>query len=301
MELHTSVLPDQTIEWLAPAPGKTIIDGTIGFGGHAERILERLGPEGKLIGFDRDPFALAKARERLERFGDRVMLFKDNFTAIPQRLKENGIAGADGILLDLGVSSVQLETPSRGFSFLKEGPLDMRMDPDDALTAADIVNGYSKPQLQELIGFLGEERYAGRIASRIVEERSRRRQGIRTTTELASIIYHAVPSGYRYGRIHPATRTFQALRIAVNRELESLGIFLKCLPDWLASSGRAVIISFHSLEDRLVKVAFRDWQKSQLGRVLTKKPVSAAPDEISKNPRARSAKLRAFKKGGQSA
>ncbi|HTL69756.1 MAG TPA: 16S rRNA (cytosine(1402)-N(4))-methyltransferase RsmH [Candidatus Eisenbacteria bacterium] len=292
---HTSVLAEEVLEWLAPAPGKVIIDGTLGCAGHAALILEKLGPEGRLIGFDRDPSALEFSRKALQKYGDRVMILKSDFKNIPARLREAGIDGVDGVLLDLGVSSPQLDEAVRGFSFRLDGPLDMRMDPSSPLTAAEIVNRYPKKELENIIFEYGEERYARRIAEKIERERSKRR--IERTVELAAILLEAVPSHYRHGRIHAATRTFQALRIAVNAELDSLQEFLDAVPAWLKPGGRAVVISFHSLEDRLVKQAFREMQKRGLGVVLTKKPVTASPAETVSNVRSRSAKLRAFERG----
>lgn len=220
------------------------------------------------------------------------MIIKDDFKNIAGRLKEAGVSGVNGMLLDLGVSSMQLDEAGRGFSFKGDGPLDMRMDPEAALTAKQIVNTTPKNELRDLLGTLGQERYAGRIAERIFQARCKRR--IETTGELASIIAGAVPRNYRYGRIHPATRSFQALRITVNREIETLEIFLSQAAGCLAAGGRLVIISFHSLEDRLVKNAFKKWQAEGLGRILTKKPVVASEEETLANPRARSAKMRVF-------
>ncbi|HTL70987.1 MAG TPA: 16S rRNA (cytosine(1402)-N(4))-methyltransferase RsmH [Candidatus Eisenbacteria bacterium] len=292
---HTSVLAEEVLEWLAPGPGKVIIDGTLGCAGHAALILERLGPDGRLIGFDRDPSAIEASRKALEKYGDRAMILKSDFKNIPARLREAGIDGADGVLLDLGVSSPQLDEAVRGFSFRLDGPLDMRMDPSSPLTASEIVNRYPKKELEKILYEYGEERYARRIAEKIERERSKRR--IERTVELAAILLEAVPTHYRHGRIHPATRTFQALRIAVNAELDSIGEFLDAVPAWLKPGGRAVVISFHSLEDRLVKRAFREMQKRGLGVVLTKKPVTASDAETAANPRSRSAKLRAFERG----
>ena len=273
----------------------TIVDGTLGLGGHALAILEKLGPHGKLIGFDRDPRALAEAKKDLERFGDHVMIVNDNFTNIAKQLERLKEGPVQGILLDLGVSSMQLDSPERGFSFRQEGPLDMRMDPKDPLTAEEIVNAYSKEALITILSELGEERFAKRIAGRILEARSQRK--IRTTSELENIIFHAVPRSYRHGRIHPATRSFQSLRLAVNKELEALREFLSGALDVLAPQGRVVIISFHSLEDRLVKNAFKEFQMKKMGSVLTKKPITPSPEEVGDNHRSRSAKLRAFQKG----
>ena len=222
------------------------------------------------------------------------MLIHDDFRNLAAELRQRQIHSVDGLLLDLGVSSMQLDHPGRGFSFQTEGPLDMRMDPAQPLTAKEIVNTYPKNRLQEILWNYGEERFARRIADRIVETRSKRR--IETTVELESIIYQAVPAFYRHGRIHPATRSFQALRIAVNDEVKALQELLDQVIALLNSRGRLVIISFHSLEDREVKTAFRRFSQEEKGRILTKKPVTASPREVAENPRSRSAKLRAFER-----
>ncbi len=275
-------------------PSSVVVDGTLGLGGHAEAILERLGPEGRLIGFDKDPAAIEKARERLNRFGKRLMIIRDDFKNMAGRLRESGTGSVDGVLLDLGVSSMQLADGARGFSFLKDGPLDMRMDPQNPRSAADIVNRSQERELTKILWDFGEERYARRIAERIVSERSKTK--ISTTGQLERAIFHAVPKAARYGRVHPATRSFQALRIVVNDELGSLKAFLSAAVSHLSTGGRAVIISFHSLEDRIVKRAFREWEAQRLGRALTKKPVVPGRRETNENPRSRSAKLRAFVK-----
>ena len=282
------------LEWLDPRPGSTVVDGTVGAAGHARAILEWLGAQGRLIGFDKDPLALEEAQKVLTHFGEKVMLINDDFRNLAVQLRQRQIHAVDGILLDLGVSSMQLDHPGRGFSFQAEGPLDMRMDPAQALTAKEIVNTYPKNRLQELLWKYGEERFAKRIAERVVDTRSKRR--IETTKELESIIYQAVPAFYRHGRIHPATRSFQALRIAVNDEVKALQELLDQVIALLNSRGRLVIISFHSLEDREVKTAFKRFSEEKKGRILTKKPVTPSQREIDENPRSRSAKLRAFER-----
>jgi len=292
--LHKSVLLKEVLEWLAPAPGMIVVDGTLGAGGHAEAVLERILPGGLLIGFDKDPEALARAKEVLSRFGDRTMILHEDFRNVAKRLKTLQKEKAQGVLLDLGVSSMQLDTPERGFSFKQNGPLDMRMNPEESLTAREIVNRFSEKDLLKILWNYGEERFARRIVERIARERSQR--PIETTGELEAIVFQAAPKAYRYGRIHPATRTFQALRIAVNREREALEEFLSSVLEILDTKGRLVIISFHSLEDRAVKTAFRKFEKEKRGRVLTKKPVVPNDAEVADNPRARSAKLRAFEK-----
>jgi 16S rRNA (cytosine1402-N4)-methyltransferase len=292
--LHKSVLLKEVLRWLEPDGKKIIVDGTVGFGGHARMILERPGFQGRLIGFDKDPFALKSCGEKLAAFAARIALVGDDFRSMGPRLKEMGVSEVDGILLDLGVSSLQLDEGARGFSFKNDGPLDMRMNPLDPLTAEEVVNTYSEKALLDILWTLGEERFARKIVRRILEARAR--QKIRTTAELASIVSEAAPASYRYGRIHPATRTFQALRMAVNDEIGALEMFLSGVMDFLGSGGRLVIVSFHSLEDRRVKQAFREWDKSGQGKILTKKPVMAALEETQDNPRSRSAKLRAFEK-----
>ena len=306
---HVSVLPQEVMHYLCPRSGGIYIDGTVGGGGHAELILEQSGPDGRLIGFDRDPAALAAAGERLRRFGDRVELIHDNFTGLRHQLGRLGISGVNGILLDLGVSSHQLDTPERGFSFQFNAPLDMRMNTEEGMSAADLVNEAPEEELTDIIFRFGEERWARRIAKTIVTARSEAQ--ILTTGQLAALVSRAIPRKAQEERIHPATRTFQALRIAVNQELASLEEALAGMVDLLQPGGRIAIISFHSLEDRIVKESFRQYigrctcprdfprcvcgARAQL-KVLTAKPVMATPEEVAANPRARSAKLRAAEK-----
>jgi len=284
---HVPVLTGEVIEWLDPKPGQVIVDGTVGAGGHARAIAERLGPQGRLIGLDRDPMMLALARRRLADVP--VELVDSNFARIREVLDELEIEAVDGVLLDLGLSSDQLADRERGFSFSSEGPLDLRMDPRSGQPASALVNRWGERQLADLFWQYGEERFSRRIARRIVAER--RRERIETSAQLAALIRRAVPGPARKRqRIDPATRAFQALRIAVNDELGSLERCIEQLPACLRAEGRAVVISFHSLEDRIVKQAFR--VKTQW-HVLTRKPVRPTPAEVSRNPRARSAKLRA--------
>jgi 16S rRNA (cytosine1402-N4)-methyltransferase len=283
---HIPVLLNEVIEGLTiPQSGRYAnaggwyLDATCGGGGHSEAILK--SHEGiKLVAIDRDDDALAAARQRLAGFGNRVVFVKSNFADYRPP------AGLlfQGILADIGVSSTQLDIADRGFSFRQTAPLDMRMDRTQNLTAEKIVNTWQEEALAKIIFEFGEERLSRRIAKRIVENRP-----FETTTQLAEAIFHSVPRAYRYGRIHPATRTFQALRIAVNGELESLRSFLDNAPNWLVKNGRIAIISFHSLEDRIVKNNFRD--RSDLKNIV-KKPIIATEAENSLNPRARSAKLR---------
>ncbi|MBZ8180025.1 16S rRNA (cytosine(1402)-N(4))-methyltransferase RsmH [Oscillatoria salina IIICB1] len=276
---HVPVLSRELSEWLNVRPGGHYLDATVGGGGHSELILAAF-EDVRLMAIDRDESAIAAAKIKLSSYGEeRVQFWQGNFADYnPGKLE------FDGIIADLGVSSAQLDIGSRGFSFQQEASLDMRMDRSQSLTAAEIVNHWDEQDLANLIYQYGEERLSRRIARRIVQERP-----FQTTTELAAAIAHSVPRKYRYGRIHPATRTFQALRIAVNAELESLERFLEIAPQWLKIGGRIGIISFHSLEDRLVKHRLRD---SSSLKVLTKKPITAQPDEEAKNPRSRSAKLR---------
>jgi 16S rRNA (cytosine1402-N4)-methyltransferase len=310
---HTPVLVDEVLQYLAPRPGGVYCDATLGGGGHATRILEASAPDGRLVGVDRDPAALAAARERLERFGERVTLVHGTFGELPAILGALGVVPVDGILVDLGVSSHQLDTAGRGFSFSKEGPLDMRMDPTSGEAAGDWLRRVPAEELERVLRDYGEERYAGRIARAIKE--AVRIGEVKSTTELAAIVARAMPPGaYRHERIDPATRTFQALRIAVNDELGELERFLASFPDLLAAGGRCVVIAFHSLEDRPVKERFREleWTSrlpddlaAQAGertvpicRSLTRKPVIAGDAELARNPRARSAKLRACERVG---
>ena len=284
---HVAVLVDEVLEWLDPKPGQVIVDGTVGAGGHARAITQRLGPEGRLLGLDLDPMMLDLARQRLA--GLPVELIEANFARIRLVLDELGIEAVDGVLLDLGISSDQLADQERGFSFTAEGPLDLRMDPLAGEPASELVNHLGERQLADLFWKYGEERFSRRIARRIVAER--RREKIETAARFAELVRRAVPAqARRKQRIDPATRVFQALRIAVNDELDALQVAMDEFPTWLKPGGRAVVISFHSLEDRIVKQAFRE--KSQWQN-LTRKPICPTPAETKSNPRARSAKLRA--------
>jgi 16S rRNA (cytosine1402-N4)-methyltransferase len=282
--LHRPVLVDEVVQWLAPRAGAVLVDGTVGAGGHAAALAARVGPSGRVIGLDRDPAMLALAARTTR--GLPVTLVHAAYRELREVLDDLGITAVDGVLLDLGFASDQVGWAQRGFSFAVDGPLDMRYDPEAPLTAAELVNRLSAAELADLFFHFGEERYSRRIARRIVEER--RTAPITTTGRLAAIVRRSIPG--RRGPIDPATRVFQALRIRVNDELDHLDAALKHLPDWLRPGGRAVIISFHSLEDRRVKQAFREDRR---WTVLTRKPVTAPAAEIDRNPRARSAKLRA--------
>ncbi len=285
--IHQPVLLDEVIASLAPADGGIYVDGNLGLGGHAERILEQSAPGGRLIGFDWDAEAMARARQRLARFGDRIRYIHRNFTALEETLMEQGVRHIDGLLLDLGLSSLQLDVSGRGFSFKGEEPLDMRMDKRQGLTAAGLLNTKNQQELADIFYYYGEERQARPIAEAVVE--ARRRQPLCTTAQLVEVVERAVPRRFHPRKIHVATKVFQALRIAVNQELENLQTVLAAGPRWLAVGGRFCVISFHSLEDRLVKRAF---QENPLLRVVTSKPIVPGEAECSRNPRARSAKLR---------
>ena len=287
---HEPVLVEEVVEFLNVRPDGFYIDATVGAGGHAEAILERI-TSGRLFGVDRDPLALALARERLTRFGDKVRLVQGNFGEIDQLHAASGLAPASGVVADLGLSSMQLADASRGFSFSLEGPLDMRVDPSTDTTAADLVNHLGERELADLIFRFGEERQSRRIARAIMRARP-----IRTSTELAQVVTRAIPSRPGPHQIHPATRTFMALRLAVNRELENLEQFLARVLDVLASGGRLVVISFHSLEDRMVKQSFAAWRRDGRARLLARKVVRPGQEELVRNPRSRSAKLRSAEK-----
>jgi 16S rRNA (cytosine1402-N4)-methyltransferase len=302
---HTPVMVGEVIASLRCRPGTVMLDGTVGGGGHAVAILEKTAPDGILIGIDADADALAVAEKRLSRFGKRAILVKGNFAEMETILTEKKVGTVDGILLDLGVSSHQFDTAERGFSFTQDAPLDMRMDKSRPKSASDLVNTLPWEELARIIRDFGEERMAGRIARAIAKERTR--SPIGTTTDLAGVVVRALPHDAERQRIHPATRTFQALRIAVNDELASLRRALADGTERLTPGGRFSVISFHSLEDRIVKNAFRAGEKGcacppdlpvcACGgkpklKVVTRKPVSPGDEEISANPRARSAKLR---------
>jgi 16S rRNA (cytosine1402-N4)-methyltransferase len=296
-------MSEEVLFWLAREDSRIYLDCTVGYSGHAEKILEASGPDSKLIGLDRDGVAISASRERLARFGNRVLLFHGHFVDLKQHLAVSSIDQVDGVLFDLGVSSPQLEEPARGFSFQGDGPLDMRMDQSMSETAADLVNRWPETQLADTIFQFGEERFSRRIASAIV--RARERHPLATTKELVSVIEGAVPAKYRHGRLHCATRTFQAIRIAVNHELDCLEPALRDAVDVLSPGGRLCVISFHSLEDRIVKHTFRALSGNNDPElvVLTKKPQVPSREESDRNPRSRSAKLRAAQrvsKEGQS-
>ena len=297
----------EVMERLAVRRGGTYVDGTLGSGGHAQALIERAGPKGVLLGVDRDAEAVARAERRLREYGDRVRCVHCNFADMADIARGCGIDRVDGVVLDLGVSSEQLDVGERGFSFRKEAELDMRMDQSMGTTAADLVNNLAEEELRDILRSYGEEHRAARIARAIVAARSR--APLRTTVELANLV--AATAGGRRGAIHPATRVFQALRIAVNRELDCLARGLEAALSLLTGGGRLAVISFQSLEDRIVKrFALRHaghweslpaggqaWQGEQPAvRILTRKPVIPGPEETARNPRARSAKLRVMER-----
>lgn len=283
--MHIPVLVDEVLEFLSPLPGGRFIDATVGAGGHAARILEMTTPDGTLLAIDHDEEALELARENLARFAPRVSFVRSNFNSVAEVARREGFESVDGIVADLGVSSMMLDHGDRGFSFRLEGPLDMRMDRSQTLKASDIVNYGSEKELANIIFEYGEERRSRPIARSIVRSRPHH-----TTADLVRAI-EAASGPSRHGRIHPATRTFMALRLVVNRELENLRTFLSECPGLLRRGGRLVVISFHSLEDRIVKHTFR-----AQGKVLTRRVVRAGETERRSNPRARSARLRALER-----
>ncbi|MEW5940153.1 MAG: 16S rRNA (cytosine(1402)-N(4))-methyltransferase RsmH [Chloroflexota bacterium] len=300
---HQPVLYHEIIHSLRPQSPGRYVDGTVGAGGHARGILEACAPDGELLGFDLDPQALALARETLAPFGQRVHLVQASYTTLPAALAGLGWDAVDGIVLDLGLSSMQLDTPERGFSFQHDAPLDMRFDPQNPVTAASLVNGLSEDDLADLLFRYGEETHGRRIARAIVRARP-----LQTTGMLAAAIEATLP---RRGRVHPATQTFQALRIAVNEELAAVAEVLPKAVAALRSGGRLAVISFHSLEDRIVKDYFREQsrdlvnppyepiyevERKALIKEITRKPILPSEQEVNKNPKARSAKLRVAEK-----
>lgn len=306
---HIPIMLDEVLELLKPQRGGIFIDGTLGGGGHSEAILKRLPNGSKHYGIDRDNAALAAACKRLEVFGDAFESIKGNFFDMKYLLADRGIEKVDGILMDLGVSSHQLDTVDRGFSYHHDAPLDMRMDTDAAFSAYDVVNGYDSEKLFIIIKNYGEERYASRIANAIVKARAN--EPIKTTCQLADVIKSAVPAQARWEGTHPARRTFQAIRIEVNGELEGLSRAMEDAFSLLNSDGVLAVITFHSLEDRIVKQAFKKLENPctcdpkapictcgavREAKIITKKPLIASDEENEMNPRARSAKLRAIQK-----
>ncbi|UCD90000.1 MAG: 16S rRNA (cytosine(1402)-N(4))-methyltransferase RsmH [Desulfobacterales bacterium] len=307
---HIPVMLPEVLGYLNCRPGKIYVDCTLGGSGHARAVCARILPDGLLIGIDQDIVAVENARKVLKSFEFNVRLFHDDFVNLPNILKRLEITAVDGILLDLGVSLFQIESSGRGFSFKKDEPLDMRMNQGAGTKAEDLINNMEEKNLRKIFQEYGEERWAGQIAKKIVKER--KRKSIRSSSQLAQIVYDAVPGRAKFNqKIHPATRAFMALRIAVNKELEKLELFMANVEDLLSPKGRLCILSFHSLEDRIVKTRIRDLEKTcvcppdfpecvcnKKRKVcsLTKKPVRPSEEEIIKNPMARSAKLRAIER-----
>ena len=306
---HKSVLLDETIESLNIKPNGIYVDGTLGGGGHSYEIAKRLTDGGRLIGIDQDEDAIRAAKERLSEFADRVTIVRDNYCNMPKVLDELGISKVDGILLDIGVSSYQLDEAERGFTYKQDAPLDMRMDQREEMTAKDIVNGYSEEDLYRIIRDYGEDKFAKNIAKHIVQ--ARQIKPVETTFELDEIIKAAIPMKFRATGGHPAKKTFQAIRIELNRELEVLDESIDAMTDLLNDNGRLCIITFHSLEDRIVKTRFRKNEnpctcppdfpvcvcgKKPKGKVITRKPIVPDEEELEENKRAKSSKLRVFER-----
>jgi len=290
--LHVPVMLQEVLDYLKLAPGQIIVDATLGTGGHSVEILKRITPKGRLIGIDRDENSLAICRQRLMEFKDCTEFVHANFTDLDQVLANLGIEKIDGIVFDLGISSYQLHDAQRGFSFQEEGPLDMRLDKSSYISAYDLVNNLNENEISQMLWNFGQERWHNRIAHLLVQER--RNEPIATTKQLANLVMRAIPYRYRrsYYRIHPATRTFQAVRIAVNRELEILENAIKKAVDILRKQARICVISFHSLEDRTIKHTFRALKADGLINIITAKPLTPMASEIEVNPSSRSSKFR---------
>ena len=289
MHLHKPVMVEEVLDYLHPQPGHIILDCTVGGGGHAIKILDKIKPDGFLIGIDKDMEILQTAKQALSKTTGKFKLYHADYSDIDEVLRQADIDKVNGVLLDLGVSSLQFDQADRGFSFAKEAPLDMRMDRSCGITAQNLIRRLSESELGELLWKYGEERRSRRIARAILKEE--KGVGITTTRQLAAIVERVVPRGK--SKIHPATRVFQALRIAVNKELENLEIFLDKIYNYMAVGARIIIISFHSLEDRIVKNKFIEGVKQNIVRIITKKPITPCEAEIRENIRSRSAKLRA--------
>jgi len=291
---HTPVMPREVEDILALRPGECLVDGTLGLGGHSKTLARHLGARGKIIGVDRDKESIEKAKENLKDVQTPIQFVYDDFRNLDAVLDHLGIDQVDAMLFDFGVSSFQLDDAQRGFSLKADGPLDMRMDQENWISASDLVNSLSEREISAILKNFGEERWHHRIARSIVNRRSQR--PIVSTNDLKDIVLKAMPAHQRRQKIHPATRTFQALRIAVNRELESIELVLdKCL-DYLRPGGRVAVLSFHSLEDRIVKHKFRQFKKEGRGDILTKKPLRPTEEESRDNSRARSARLRGIRR-----
>lgn len=291
---HISVMPKEVLEALNLKPGMTVVDGTLGLGGHAALMSQVIGGSGRLIGIDQDEQAIARAAEKLKGFAGQLDIVKSNFRKMDEVLTGLRVAEVDAVLLDLGVSSLQLDDPSRGFSFRQDGPLDMRMDARAHVSAFDIVNSISEEELARILWQYGEERFSRRIARNIVKARAA--SPINSTEELTKIILRSVPYKHSRDGVHPATRSFQGIRIAVNQELAALETGLEAAFARLKKGGRLCVISFHSLEDRIVKERFRMLSRLGSALLLTKKPLMCSPEERESNPRSRSARLRSLER-----
>ncbi len=291
---HISVMPVEVMQMIALPPGGIAVDATLGMGGHAQLMADVLGNSGHLIGIDRDRASLAKAKERLSSLNLKIDLLAGSFNEIDRLIASVGVAAVDGILMDLGISSVQLDDGERGFAFSNDGPLDMRMDGSQGKTAADIVNEWPASELEKIFWEYSQERFSKRFAQAIITARAVKR--ITTTKQLADLLLRALPKSYQRGRIHPATRSFQALRIAVNDELNVLSTGISKAFDCLKPGGRLVVIAFHSLEDRIVKNFFKQLQVEGRATVLVKRPLVPTEEECAVNSRSRSAKLRGLQK-----
>ena len=289
--MHIPVLQNEVLKYLDPKPNQNFIDATIGEGGHAISILERTSPNGKLLGIDWSPEIIENCKLKIQNVKKRITLVCDNFVNLKEIVKRERFLAVSGILFDLGMSSWHLEESGRGFSFLKNEPLDMRYSPQNPLTAEKIVNFWSEPDIEKILKEFGEEKFAKKIAQNLVEER--KSVPIKTTFQLVKIIKKAVPLRYQRQRLHCATRTFQAIRIATNKELDNLEKVLPQTIEILPAGGKLIVISFHSLEDRIVKNFFREKAKENILKIVTKKPVGPSPKETKINPRSRSSKLRA--------
>lgn len=288
--LHRPVMLKEVLSLLDLKPGMTVVDGTVGLGGHAQSLLEKIAPNGKLIGIDKDADALRAARKNLKAFAKNCLLIHEDFRHLDQILKKSDVSRVDAILLDLGVSSYQMDDPERGFSIKSDGPLDMRMDRKGFISAYDLLNNLTQEEISSILWKFGQERFSRRIARHIVA--ARLAAPIASTKELARLVEEAVPYKMRFHRIHPATRTFQALRIAVNRELDALEEGLAKASRFLKKGGRLCVISFHSLEDKIVKENFRALGKTGNYRLVFKKILQPSREEVLENPRSRSAKMR---------
>lgn len=306
LRYHLPIMLEEVLDFLEPSPGRVYLDGTLGTGGHTEALLAKSAPTGRVVGIDADAESIEIARERLAPYGDRILLVHGRYEQARSILSQNGLSKVHGVLLDLGISRVQLEMPDRGFSFSTQGPLDMRIDRTRGVPADRFLQSLSEDQMVVLFRTCGEHRWARRIARAIVRRR-KERGALSTTRELVDTVFSALPRQTRRARLHPATRVFLALRLAVNRELEALAQFLADLPDLLFEGGRCCILSFHSLEDRIVKQRFRDWERASADagpcetdlckqgprfRQVRRKVVRPREEEIQRNPLARSARLR---------